>query len=132
MTCFIDDVFGLQNLAAVGEDMVAFEVDYPHSDALWPEVPEYLWRSVKHLTDTQIDKVTHLNAMRWLRHDLFNFYKREELTVGALRAEAAADKVDITPISTGGGAPLAEGEARRRVTSGDIFKMFQKQEKIAS
>lgn len=131
MTCFIDDVFGLQNLDAVGEDMVAFEVDYPHSDALWPEVPEYLWRSVKHLTDVQIDKVTHLNAMRWLRHDMFSFYKREELTVGALRAEAAANNVDTTPISTGGAAPLAEGEAKRRVTSGDIFKMFQKQEKVA-
>lgn len=131
MTCFIDDAFGLQNLAAVGEDMVAFEVDYPHSDALWPEVPEYLWRSIKHLTDAQIDKVTHLNAMRWLRHDMFKYYKREELTVGALRTEAAADKVDTTPISTGGAAPLAEGEAKRRVTSGDIFKMFQKREKVA-
>lgn len=131
MTCFIDDVFGLQNLDAVGEDMVAYEVDYPHSDALWPEAPEYLWRSVKHLTDVQIDKVTHLNAMRWLRHDMFNYYKRDELSVGALRAEAVADKVDTTPISTGGAAPLAEGEAKRRVTSGDIFKMFQKQEKVA-
>lgn len=131
MTCFIDDAFGLQNLAAVGEDMVAFEVDYPHSDALWPEVPEYLWPTIKHLTDTQIDKVTHLNAMRWLRHDMFKYYQREQLTVGALRAKAAADKVDTTPISTGGAAPLAEGEAKRRVTSGDIFKMFQKQEKVA-
>lgn len=131
MTCFIDDVFGLQNLDAVGEDMVAFEVDYPHSDALWPEVPEYLWRSVKHLTDVQIDKVTHLNSMRWLRHDMFKYYQREELTVSALRAKAAADNVDTTPISTGGAAPLAEGEAKRRVTSGDIFTMFKKQANIA-
>lgn len=131
MSCFIDDAFGLQNLEAVGEDMVAYECDYPHSDALWPEVPEYLWRSVQHLTDTQIDKITHLNAMRMLRHDMFKYYKREELTVGALRAKAAADKIDTTPISTGGAAPLAEGEQKRRVTSGDIFGMYAKQANVA-
>ena len=131
MSCFVDDIFGLQNLAAVGEDMVAFEVDYPHSDALWPEVPEYLWRSVKHLTDAQIDKVTHGNALRFLRHDMFNHYRRDELNVGALRAKAADDRVDTTPISSGGAAPLAEGETTRRITSGDIFAMFEKQSKVA-
>lgn len=131
MTCFIDDAFGLQNLGAIGEDNVAYECDYPHSDALWPEVPEYLWKSLQHLTDTQIDKITHLNAMHWLHHDLFKHYKRDELTVGALRARAAADKVDITPISSGGAAPLAEGEVKRRVTSGDIFRMMAKQANVA-
>ncbi|RLU03156.1 MAG: amidohydrolase [Ketobacter sp.] len=131
MTCFIDDVFGLQNLNAVGEDNVAYECDYPHSDALWPEVPEYLWKSMQHLSDTQIDKVTHINAMNWLHHDMFSYYKREALTVGALRAQAAADKVDTTPISSGGAAPLAEGEEKRRVTSGDIFKMMAQQSKVA-
>jgi len=125
MTCFIDDQFGLRHLDEIGEDRVAYECDYPHSDALWPEVPEHLWESVKHLTDAQIDKVTWQNASRWLRHDPFaKGYKREDLTVGALRAKAAADKVDITPISTGGSAPLAEGEAKRRVTSGDIMRMM--------
>lgn len=131
MTCFIDDAFGLQNLGAIGEDNVAYECDYPHSDALWPEVPEYLWKSLQHLTDTQIDKITHLNAMHWLHHDLFKHYKRDELTVGALRAKAAADKVDVTPISSGGAAPLAEGEVKRRVTSGDIFRMMAKQANVA-
>lgn len=131
MTCFIDDAFGLQNLPAICEDNVAYECDYPHSDALWPEVPEYLWKSLQHLSDTQIDKITHLNAMHWLHHDLFKHYKRDELTVGALRAKAAADKVDITPISSGGAAPLAEGEVKRRVTSGDIFRMMAKQANVA-
>jgi predicted TIM-barrel fold metal-dependent hydrolase len=133
MSCFIDDTFGLKNLADLGEDMVAYECDYPHSDALWPEVPEFLWKSVQaaHLTDAQIDKVTHRNAMRMLRHDLFKYHKREELTVGALRAKAAADKVDTTPISSGGVAPLAKGEALRRVTSGDIVKMMEKQDRAA-
>jgi predicted TIM-barrel fold metal-dependent hydrolase len=132
MTCFIDDAFGLKNLEDVGEDMVAYECDYPHSDTLWPEVPEYLWQSVKDLNDSQIDKITHLNAMRWLRFDPFSRYQREEINVAGLRAKAAAAGVDTTPISTGGSAPLTEGENRRRVTSGDIMQMMQKQAELVT
>jgi predicted TIM-barrel fold metal-dependent hydrolase len=131
MNCFIDDKFGLQSLKFIGEDMVAYECDYPHSDTLWPEAPEHLWDSIKHLTDEQIDKVTHKNAMRWFKFDPFKHYKREELTVGALRAKAAAAKVDTTPQSFGGATPLEKGEAPRPVTSGDIAKMFAKQGKAA-
>jgi predicted TIM-barrel fold metal-dependent hydrolase len=130
MTCFVDDVFGLKNLADVGEDMVAYECDYPHSDTLWPEVPEYLWESVKGLTGSQVEKVTHRNAMRWLRFDPFGRYSREQLSVGGLRAKAAAAGVDTTPISTGGGAPLAAGEALRRVTSGDVMAMMRRQAEL--
>jgi predicted TIM-barrel fold metal-dependent hydrolase len=121
--CFIDDRSGLRHLDEIGEDMVAYECDYPHSDALWPEVPEYLWESVKHLTDEQIDKVTHKNAIRFFRHDsLFANYKREQITVGALRAKAKAKGVDTTPKSSGGSRPTAEP---RPVTSGDIMEMFK-------
>jgi hypothetical protein len=108
----------------VNEDLVAYECDYPHSDTLWPEVPEFLWKSIQHLSDTQIDKVTHLNAMKWFNFDPFQAGKREELNVGALRAKAAADMVDTSPKSYGGVKPLAEGEKLRRITSGDLMKMF--------
>jgi hypothetical protein len=124
MVCFIDDAFGLKNLDAVDENMVVFETDYPHSDTLWPQAPEHLWKTVKHLTDAQINKITHLNAMRYYNFDLFKHHKREELTVGALRAKAAAAGVDTTPKSYGGAKPLAEGEVVRPVTSGDLMKMF--------
>jgi predicted TIM-barrel fold metal-dependent hydrolase len=131
LTCFIDDAFGLKNLESIGEDMVSYECDYPHSDSLWPYAPETLWESVKHLTRQQIDKVTHLNAMRFFRFDPFAHHARETLTVSALRAQAAADKVDITPRSYGGAAPLAEGEALRPITSGDVIDMFTRHRKIA-
>ncbi len=124
MICFIDDAFGLQNLDWVNKDLVAYECDYPHSDTLWPEVPEFLWKTVNHLSDEMIDKVTHLNAMRWFKFDMFNHVPKEELTVGALRAKAKADGVDTTPQSFGGEKPLAEGEQARVVTSGDLMKMF--------
>lgn len=123
LNCFIDDAFGLKNIDDIGEDMIAYEADYPHSDTLWPEVPERLWESIKILTDEQIDKVTHKNAMRFFRFDLFEHFKREELTVGALRTKAAAKGVDTTPVSTGGSVPTGEG-VMRPVTSGDIMGMF--------
>ncbi|MCY1450702.1 hypothetical protein D9M71_675280 [compost metagenome] len=47
---------------------------------------------------------------------------RDKCTVSALRA--LATDVDTTPKSYGGPAPLKDGEVRRRVTSGDIIKMF--------
>jgi predicted TIM-barrel fold metal-dependent hydrolase len=127
LNCFIDDAFGLQNVQFIGEDNIAYECDYPHSDTLWPEVPEYLWRSLKHLTDAQIDKITHGNAMRWFRFDPFQHYPREQLTVGALRARARAAGVDTTPKSSGGALPQAAGE-RRPITSGDVMRQFMEHE----
>lgn len=131
LNCFIDDAFGLKNLDALNEDLVSYECDYPHSDSLWPEVPEHLWPSLQHLSDAQIDKVTHLNAMKFFRFDPFKHHSRAELTVGALRAKAKADGVDVTPKSSGGAKPLAEGEEARPVTSGDLMKMFSHHSKAA-
>ena len=76
------------------------------------------------LTDVQINKITHLNAMKFFNFDPLKHHKRQDLTVGALRAKAAADKIDVTPRSFGGAKPLAEGETPRVVTSGDLMKMF--------
>ncbi len=126
LNCFIDDAFGLKNLEDIGEDMVAYECDYPHSDTLWPLSPERLWETVKKLSPAQIEKVTHKNAMRFFNFDPFKHHKREELTVGALRAKAKAASVDTAPRSHGGARPLQAGEATRVVTSGDIVKMFAK------
>jgi predicted TIM-barrel fold metal-dependent hydrolase len=131
LTCFIDDAFGLKNLDSLNENMVAYECDYPHSDSLWPHVPEHLWKTLTHLSDAQINKVTHGNAMRFFNFDPLKHHKRAELTVGALRAKAAADKVDVTPRSSGGAAPLAEGEEPRVITSGDLMKMFSHHDKAA-
>jgi predicted TIM-barrel fold metal-dependent hydrolase len=131
LNCFIDDAFGLKNLDAIGEDTVAYECDYPHSDSLWPEAPERLWPTVQHLSDVQINKITHQNAMRFFNFDPFEHHKKEDLTVGALRAKAAADKVDVSLKSSGGAKPLAEGEQVRPVTSGDLMKMFASHAKVA-
>lgn len=123
LTCFIDDKFGLDNLDAIGENMVAYECDYPHSDTVWPESGERLLDTVKHLPDAVIDKVCHQNALKFLNFDAFGkMGGRDKCTVGALRK--LAEHVDTSPQSFGGPAPLAPGEVARRVTSGDIVKMF--------
>ncbi len=124
MICFIDDPYGLKNIENIGEDIIAYECDYPHSDSTWPRSPELLWEQVKDLPKRHIDKITHENGLRFFNFDPFTRYKREALTVGALRAKAAAAGVDVTPRSFGGAKPLAEGDTRR-VTSGDIMGMYQ-------
>ena len=123
-SCFIDDAYGLRNIDLIGEDNICYEVDYPHSDTPWPEAPEVLWPSIRHLTDAQIDKITHRNAMRDYKFPIFDRMPREELTVGALRAKARAKGVDVSVRSTGGAAPVTAGASPRPVTSGDIVGMF--------
>jgi predicted TIM-barrel fold metal-dependent hydrolase len=130
-SCFIDDAFGLQNIDYVGEDNICYECDYPHSDSLWPNAPERLWATIKHLSEAQINKITHLNAMRDFKIDPFRDYRREELTVGALRRKAAEQGVDLSLKSAGGAAPLARGEKPRPVTSGDIVEMFREHHEAA-
>ena len=123
LTCFIDDKFGLENVAAIGEDNIAYECDYPHSDSLWPEAPERLFESLKHLSAPVINKITHGNALSRFNFDAFGkMGGAANCTVGSLRKLAA--HVDTKPQSFGGPAPLAPGETRRPVTSGDLARMF--------
>ena len=127
ISCFIDDQFGLKNLAYMNPAMVSWECDYPHSDTLWPNCPEYLWAAVNALPRETVDQISHLNAMREYSYDPFAVLGgKANCTVGALRAQAA--HVDVSP-REGLGGLRPEGastisEARRPVTSGDIIKMF--------
>jgi predicted TIM-barrel fold metal-dependent hydrolase len=121
ITCFIDDRFGVKNRSDIGVDIICYECDYPHSDTLWPEAPEHLMRNFVGCTDQDINKMTHLNAMRTYSFDPFKSLPRSDCTVGALRAKAT--HVDTVPRSSGGKRPIAEG-VPRVVTSGDVVKMF--------
>ena len=125
--CYIDDQFGIKNLDYMNEDMVAYECDYPHSDTVWPNVPEYLWASVNAMPAATIDKITHGNAMREYSFDAYaRNGGRQNCTVAHLR-ELGKD-VDVSPRHNLGGLKTesmdAVGQARRAVTSGDIEKMF--------
>jgi hypothetical protein len=89
ITCFIDDTFGVQNRQYMNVDNITWECDYPHSDSTWPQSPEALMKALDDVPDEDIDKMTHLNAMKHFQFDPFSVRPREKCTVGALRAEAA-------------------------------------------
>src|SRR3546814_17760505 len=92
----------MKNLEYMNVDIVAYECDYPHSDTVWPNVPEYLWASVNGLDKGTIDKITHLNVMREYSFDDFALNGgREKCTVGHLRELGRA--VDVTPRNNLGG-----------------------------
>jgi predicted TIM-barrel fold metal-dependent hydrolase len=127
VTCFIDDQFGLKNLDYMNTDMVCYEADYPHSDTLWPNCPEYLWASILGQPPEIIDKITHENAMRLYNFDPFSILGgKENCTVGHLRH--LGRDVDVSPRVGLGGLKTESmnkvGEARRPVTSGEIQAMF--------
>ena len=99
LTCFIDDAVGMEVRHHLNLDHVHWECDYPHSDSTWPEAPEAAMRYLDGLPDADIDRITHLNAMRNFSYDPFAHIPREEATVGALRAKAT--DVDTAPKAFG-------------------------------
>jgi hypothetical protein len=107
VTCFIDDAVGVELRHHLNLDNVCWECDYPHSDSTWPDAPETAMRYLEGLPKEDIDRITHLNAMRIFSYDPFAHLPREQCTVGALRARAT--DVDTTPVSHGTGKFQEEG-----------------------
>ncbi len=107
ITCFIDDAVGMEVRHHLNLDHITWECDYPHSDSTWPDAPELAWKYLQDLPDDEIDKITHLNAMREFSYDPFAHIAREECTVAALRSQAT--DVDTTPVSHGKEPFQAEG-----------------------
>jgi predicted TIM-barrel fold metal-dependent hydrolase len=95
--CFIEDEFGARHAREIGVDRICIETDYPHSDAIWPNAPEVLTAhfALTDLTDDEIDKMTHRNAVDFFQYDPFSVRPREKCTVGALRAEAVGHDVSV-------------------------------------
>ena len=90
LVCYITDPTSLKLRREIGIDMIAFEVDYPHSDCLWPDAPEVLLGELDAVgaTDEEIDKISWQNACRFFNYDPFSVIPKEQATVGALRAQA--------------------------------------------
>ncbi|MEO5876395.1 MAG: amidohydrolase family protein, partial [Streptosporangiaceae bacterium] len=101
LTCFISDPVGVQLRNLIGIDNIAWECDYPHSDSSWPNAPEELEAVTAGVPDDEVNKITHENAMRWYSFDPFLNRRREDSTVGALRAEAGDHDVSIQARDTG-------------------------------
>lgn len=120
MFCFHEDDFGLSVRHQVGIDQIAWECDFPHADSTWPHSAELLWNSVKNFPRDEIDRITHLNAMRFLNFDPFKYIDRKDATVGALQAKAA--HVSTALLSGGGLKPVKTGSS---MSTADVLAMFQ-------
>ena len=101
LTCFITDPVGVILRHEIGIDNISWEMDYPHSDSNWPTAPEELSEVFVGVSDDDINRITHLNAMDWFSYDPFTVFDRADCTVGALRARAGDHDVSIQSRDTG-------------------------------
>jgi predicted TIM-barrel fold metal-dependent hydrolase len=97
LTCFISDPVGVKLRHDIGIDNIAWEMDYPHSDSMWPGAPEQLGAVLAgdNVPDDEINKMTYENACRWYSFDPFKHIPREQATVGALRKAAKDHDVSV-------------------------------------
>jgi predicted TIM-barrel fold metal-dependent hydrolase len=97
LTCFIDDVTGIELRYKIGIDNLSWECDYPHSDATWPQSAEVLMKSfvTADVPNNEIDQISWQNACAFYNFDPFATRTRDECTVAALRA--LSPDVDTTP-----------------------------------
>jgi hypothetical protein len=96
LTCFISDPIGVQLRHQIGIDNIAWECDYPHSDSIFPDAPEFVHAELigAGCSDDEITKITWQNTSRFFGYEPFVHIDREAATVGALRAQAG--DVDTT------------------------------------
>jgi hypothetical protein len=101
LCCFINDPVGVSLIDHFNIDNVCWESDFPHSDSSWPNGPEVNEAQFASLSDEQINKITHQNAMRHFSFDPFATRPKERCTAKALRAEAT----DVDTVTHVGRAP---------------------------
>ncbi|CDQ46573.1 MULTISPECIES: amidohydrolase family protein [Mycolicibacterium] len=123
MTCFISDPVGVKNRHLIGVDNICWEMDYPHSDSMWPGAPEELHDVFEtyEVPDDEINKITHENAMRLYHFEPFTHVPREDATVGSLRKQAEGHDVSIRALSnhdSRGGSSVADFAASARAIAG--------------
>lgn len=66
--CYIDDRFGLKNRHEIGVDRICVEVDYPHSDSMWPNSRKVIAETLLDVPDDEAHRIVELNA-----REVFNF-----------------------------------------------------------
>lgn len=120
LTCFISDPIGVKNRHEIGIDNICWEMDYPHSDSMWPGAPEQLAAvfDTYDVPDPEINQMTYENAMRWYNFDPFKHIPKEQCTVGALRSSVADHDVSVQALS------------QHKEKSGPSFAEFQETAKV--
>jgi predicted TIM-barrel fold metal-dependent hydrolase len=112
LLCFIDDAVGIETRGHLNLDHIMWECDFPHSDSTWPLSPEVAIKYLGDLPDDEVNRITHLNAIRAFSYDPFDHVPKAEATVGALRRKA--EGWDVSP------KPAAVQRASRTVSLSSI------------
>jgi predicted TIM-barrel fold metal-dependent hydrolase len=64
--CFIEDEFGVANRHAIGVDRICMEIDYPHSDSVWPNSRKIAAQTFQDVPDDEVAKIVETNARTML------------------------------------------------------------------
>jgi predicted TIM-barrel fold metal-dependent hydrolase len=64
--CFIEDTFGVANRHAIGVDRICMEIDYPHSDSVWPNSRKIAAETLKDVPDDEVALIVGENARKML------------------------------------------------------------------
>jgi predicted TIM-barrel fold metal-dependent hydrolase len=67
--CFIDDRHGLKNRHDIGVDRLLIEIDYPHSDSMWPNSRKVIAETMLDVPDDECHRIVELNARELLKLD---------------------------------------------------------------
>jgi hypothetical protein len=88
IACYVTDPTALRVRQQIGINIIAWECDYPHSDSIFPNAPEFVHAELEGAgaTDEEFDKITYQNTCRFFGWDAFARIPKEQATVGALRA----------------------------------------------
>jgi predicted TIM-barrel fold metal-dependent hydrolase len=90
LACYVTDPTALKVRDDIGIDIIAWECDYPHSDSIWPDAPEFVHAELVEAgcSDAEMHKILWENTCRFFDWDPFRHISRDDATVGALRAQS--------------------------------------------
>ncbi|SHN23739.1 amidohydrolase family protein [Cryptosporangium aurantiacum] len=99
LACYVTDPAALKNRHEIGIETIAWECDYPHSDSIFPNAPEFVLNEMNNagVSDDEINMITWQNSARFFGWDPFKHISKSDATVGALRATATDVDVTIRP-----------------------------------
>ena len=88
LACYVTDPTALKVRHDIGIENIAWECDYPHSDTIWPNAPEFVLNEMNEagVPDHEINMITYENTCRFFGWDAFKHISKKDATVGALRA----------------------------------------------
>jgi predicted TIM-barrel fold metal-dependent hydrolase len=68
--CALDEPMSMESRHHIGVDHIMVEVDYPHSDGIWPDTQGRVHEMLANVAPHEVRLITHENASRVYRHPI--------------------------------------------------------------